>query len=53
MNYMLIFYAYDTNIIVVEPIKSRSDTDTLFEYDVLYYTFKTLVHAPKLNIMYN
>ena len=35
---MWILYAYDTNAILVEPIKSRSDTDMLRTYGVLYDT---------------
>ena len=38
MRYMLILYEYDTNDIQVEPIQSRSDTDMLHAYDVLYDT---------------
>ena len=38
MQYMLILYAYDTNSILVEPIKTKSDTDMLCAYGVLYYT---------------
>ena len=35
---MLILYAYDTNPILMEPIKMRSDIDMLREYYVLYDT---------------
>ena len=38
IQYMLILYAYDTNSILVEPIKTRSDVDMLCTYDVLYDT---------------
>ena len=50
---MLILYAYDTNTILVEPIKSQRDSDILRAYDVLYDTLETAGHAPKLNIMNN
>ena len=53
MQYILILYAYASNAILVEPIKSRIDTDILLEYDTLYDTLETAEHAPKLNIMYN
>ena len=43
---MLILYGCDTNVILVEPIKSRSDTDVLRAYDVLYYTLETSVNSP-------
>ena len=42
MQYILIPYAYDTNAILVEPIKTGSDTDMLRAYDVLYYTLENL-----------
>ena len=35
---MLILYSYDTNEILVEPIKTISDTYMLRSYDVLYDT---------------
>ena len=53
MQYMLILYAYDANTIMVEPIKSRSDSDILRSYDLLYYTLETTGHATKMNIMEN
>ena len=53
MQYILILYAYASNAILVEPIKSRIDTDILLEYDTLYDTLETAEQAPKLNIMYN
>ena len=42
IQYLLIIYAYDTNAILVEPIKTGSDTDMLRAYDVLYYTLENL-----------
>ena len=50
---MLIIYAYDTNAMLVEPIKTRSDSDMLSVYDSLYNTLENAGHAPKLNIMDN
>ena len=44
---MLIMYAYDTIEILVEPIKTRSDTDMLRSYHVLYVTLENAVHVPK------
>ena len=38
IQYMLILYAYNTNITLVGPIKTVNDTDTLHAYDVLYDT---------------
>ena len=38
MQYMLIIYAFDTNTVLVEPTKTRSDEDILRTYDILYYT---------------
>ena len=37
MNYMLILYAYDTNAILVEPTKTRSDLD-MFAYFMSHMT---------------
>ena len=53
MQYMLILYVYDTNTILVELIKTRSDTEIMPEYDVLYNTLENAGHAPKLNITSN
>ena len=53
IQYMLILYKYDTNVILVEPIKTRSDADMLHIYDVLYEILENSGHAPKLNIMDN
>ena len=35
---MLILYAYDTNTILVEPIKTIIDADMLRAYDILHDT---------------
>ena len=53
MQCMLILYAYDTNEILVEPFKTRSDADMLHEYDVLYDTLENTGQSQKLNIMDN
>ena len=50
---MIILYAYDANLFLVELIKSRSDSEILRASDLFYYTFETAGHAPKLNIMDN
>ena len=50
---MIIIYAYDTNEILVGPIKTRSDADMLRAYDVLYDTLEKAEQAPKLNMMDN
>ena len=39
MHYMLIRYAYGKNAFLLEPIKTRGDTDMLHPYDVWYDTF--------------
>ena len=53
MQYILIPYAYDTNAILVEPIKTRSDAYMLRAYDLLYDTLENAAQAQKLNIMDN
>ena len=40
MQYVLKLYAYDTNAILVKPIKKRRDADMLRAYDVLYDKLK-------------
>ena len=50
---MLILYAYDTDSVLVEPIKTKSNTDVLRAYDVLYEILETALHASNLNIMDN
>ena len=50
---MIIIYAYDTNEILAEPIKTRSDADMFLAYDVLYDTLEKSEQAPKLNMMDN
>ena len=53
MQYMLILYAYDTNKILVEPIKTIIDADMLRAYDVSYEKLENSGQAPRLNIMEN
>ena len=50
---MLIPYAYDTNAVLVEPTKTRSDADMLHAYDVLYDTLENAGYTPQLNILEN
>ena len=38
---MLILYAYESNENLVDPIKSKSDTDILRAYDTVYETLET------------
>ena len=53
MKYILIIYEYDTNEILVEPIKKGSVADMLRAYDVLYDTLENAGQATRLNIMDN
>ena len=53
IQYILILYAYGTNSVLVEPIKTIIDTYMVCSYDVLYDTLENSVHASKLNIMDN
>ena len=50
---MVILYAYDTNEIFVEPIKTRSGADMLCAHGVLYNTLEDTGQATKLNIIEN
>ena len=52
-QYTLILYVYDTNPILVEPIKTIVDADMLRAYDVLYEKLENSGQAPILNIMDN
>ena len=47
MQYILILYSYDSNAILLDPIKSINDTDILRSYDSLYDTSETAGHAIK------
>ena len=49
----VILYEYETNTIAAGPIKTRSDTDMLCKYDVLYKKFENPGQAQRLNIMEN
>ena len=53
MQFMLILYVYDTNNVLAEHIKTRSDADMLRVYDVLYGTLENALQAPTLNITDN
>ena len=48
IQYMIILYSYNSNAILFDPIKPRSDTDILFSYNTLYDTSETAGHALKL-----
>ena len=50
---MLILHEYETNEILVEPIKIISHSDMLRTYDVLYDTLENAGQAPNLNIIDN
>jgi hypothetical protein len=50
---MLILYDYDSNSILVEPMKNRSDDEALRAYAVLYTELTQHGLKPQLNIMDN
>jgi hypothetical protein len=52
-KYMLLMYDYDSNAILVETMKSRSDVEALRAYDVLYTILTDRGLAPALNILDN
>jgi hypothetical protein len=52
-KYMLILYDYDSNSILVEPMKNRSDDEALRAYAVLYTELTQHGLKPQLNIMDN
>jgi hypothetical protein len=52
-KYMLILYDYDSNSILVEPMKNRSDEEALRAYSVLYTELTQHGLKPQLNIMDN
>jgi hypothetical protein len=53
MKYMLVLYDYDSNTILVEPLRSRSNDDALAGYTVLYDRLTSAGFKPSLNIMDN
>ena len=50
---MLLLYAYDTNAILVKPIKTRNDVDMLRAYVVLYDILEYSGKTTKWKIMDN
>jgi hypothetical protein len=52
-KYMLILYDYDSNAILVEPMKNRSDAEALRAYQHLYGILTDHGLKPKLNILDN
>jgi hypothetical protein len=52
-KYLLILYDYDSNAILCEPMKNRSDVEALRAYDLLYTQLSRHGHKPALNIMDN
>jgi hypothetical protein len=53
MKYMLVLYDYDSNAILVEPLRSRSDGNVLAGYSILYERLTAAGCKPHLNIMDN
>ena len=53
MQYICVLYDYDSNAILVEPMKSRSDTDMEKAYTKLYDYLTGRGLKPKLNVMDN
>jgi hypothetical protein len=52
-KYMLILYDYDSNAILVESMKNRSDHEALCAYEVLYGILTDHGLQPRLNILDN
>jgi hypothetical protein len=52
-KYMLILYEYDSNAILVEPMKNRGDAEALRAYRQLYGILTDHGLQPKLNILDN
>ena len=50
---MLILHVNNTNLIFVEPIKTRIYIDMLCAYGILYDKLENAGHAEKLNMMEN
>ena len=53
MQYICVLYDYDSNAILVEPMKSRSDADMEKSYNKLYYYLTDRGWTPKFNVMDN
>jgi hypothetical protein len=52
-KYQLVLYDYDSNSILVKPVKTRSDNETLQAYDNLYKHLTDRGFKPQLNILDN
>jgi hypothetical protein len=52
-KYLLLIYDYDSNAILCEPMKNRSNVEALCAYDVLYTQLTRHGRKPELNIMDN
>ena len=52
-KYVLLLYHYDSNAILVKPLKNRSDKETLKAYDELYTKLTNSGLAPKLHVLDN
>ena len=52
-KYVLLLYHYDTNSIMVRPLKNRSDETTLKVYEELYNELTNKGFQPKLHVLDN
>ena len=52
-KYILLVYHYDSNSIIVRPLKNRSDKETLEMYDDIYKELTRKGFQPKLHILDN
>ena len=52
-KYLLIVYDYDSNAILAEPLRSRSDTDLLHAYDTVINLLKQHGLTPQLQRLDN
>ena len=52
-KYILVIYVYDSNAILLRPLKNRSDNETLRAYTEVYEFLKTRNCHPKLHVLDN
>jgi hypothetical protein len=52
-KYLLILYDFDSNAILAEPMKARSDDEALRAYAAIYKTLTYKGCKPRLNILDN
>ena len=52
-KYLMVLYHYDSNGIIFQPMKNRSDKEAMRVYGYIYKYLKALNCKPKLNIMNN